>query len=343
MNYDTSFLDNESAFAHGVKSVWQFARMRVKAGLRLPAVRSEIAAVLLGLLALFGLPALTWWQAWRQPGSPQNYAEWIPLLLVGWLWLNRWRIVLPELDDLNERFTERSVIRFLLEMEPEPLRRLRSPLVFAAVLTPLALRLADPTFTCAAFVLLLMGIVLYRIGTAQLRVLFFPFCLLFLMIPLPGFVLDGIAKRFDTLIFKIILHLMQIFGLNAEMGPEGNPLLIGVKGKPYFGVFSGQLGIGAAEVGVFFALALCLLSLYNAPFRAKIAAVIISGLWVGLLVIGRVYLLANIAPIADEDVFAALVPLTRWAVPLLGLGGLFLILRGLKCREFHEWVSVWSR
>ena len=191
MNYDTSFLDNEAAFEHGVKSVWEFARLRIKAGLRLPSVRFELGVVALALLILFTLPFVTWWQHWRQPGSLQNYAEWIPLLLGGWLWLNRHRIVLPELDELNERFTERSVIRFLVEMEPEPLRRLRSPLVFAALFTPLALRMADPTFTCAAFVLLLIGIVAYRIGLAELRVLFFPFCLLALMIPLPGFVIDG--------------------------------------------------------------------------------------------------------------------------------------------------------
>ena len=343
MNYDTSFLDNEAAFAHGVKSVWQFARMRTKAGLRIPAVRFEIAAVLLSLLVLFALPFATWWQSWRQPGSLQNYAEWIPLLLVGWLWLNRHRIVLPELDDLNDRFTERSVIRFLLEMEPEPLRRLRSPLVFAALLTPFALRLADPTFTCAAFVLLVIGIIAYRIGAAELRVLFFPICLLFLMIPLPGFTLDFLTRRLDSFLFKVSLHLLQIFGFSAEMGPENDPLLIGSQGKPFIGVFSGQIGTGLAEAGVFLLLTLCLLSLYNAPFRSKIGAVVIGSCWIMLLLVGRVFLLTSLAHIADEDVFAALIPLTRWAIPLLGLGGQLLILRGLKCREFHEWVSVWSR
>lgn len=343
MNYDTSFLDNEAAFEHGIKSVWEFARLRIKAGLRLPAVRFEIAVVALALLVLFALPAVTWWQSWQQTGSLQNYAAWIPLLLVGWLWLNRRRIVLPELDDLNERFTERSVIRFLVEMEPEPLRRLRSPLVFAALLTPLALRIADPTFTCAAFVLLLVGIVAYRIGAAELRVLFFPFCLLALMIPLPGFVIDNLTRRLEIFVFKITLHLLQIFGFHAEMGPDSNPIMIGSAGKPFIGVYSGQIGLGLAEAGVFLLLTLCLLSLYNAPFRLKFAAVVIGTAWIFLLLIARVFLLAILVHNTDEDIYAMLLPLTRWGLPLLGMAGQLLILRGLKCREFHEWVSVWSR
>ena len=343
MNYDTSFLDNEAAFEHGVKSVWEFARLRIKAGLRVPAVRIELAAVALALFVLFALPFVTWWQSWRQPNSLQNYAEWIPLLLGGWLWLNRHRIVLPELDDLNERFTERSVIRFLVEMEPEPLRRLRSPLVFAALLTPLALRMADPTFTCAAFVLLLAGIVAYRIGLAELRVLFFPFCLLALMIPLPGFLIENLTRRMDTFIFKITLHLLQMSGFNAEMGPESNPMMMGAAGKPFVGVYTGQIGTGLAEAGVFLLLTLCLLSLYNAPFRSKIAAVVIGGAWMVLLIIARVFLLAALRQGADEDIYAMLLPLTRWGLPLLGLGGQLLIMRGLKCREFYEWVSAWSR
>ena len=343
MNYDTSFLDNDEAFQHGVASVWEFARLRVKAGLRIPAVRFEIAAVALALLALFGLPFLTWWGRWRQPGSLQNYAEWIPLLLLGWLWLNRRRLVLPELDNLNERFTERSVLRFLVEVEPEPLRRLRSPLVFAAILTPLALRLADPTFTCAAFVLLLASIVLYRIGTAQLRLLFFPFCLLLLMIPLPAFALDFVVKRLESNLFKMALHLLQIFGFTAEMGPASNPMQIGAHGEPFISLFVGRIGDGLAEAAVTMLLTICLLSLYNAPFRSKIGAVVIGSVWMALLVIGRVFLLASVLHLADDDVFAALITLTRWGLPLLGMGGQLLILRGFKCREFHEWVSVWSR
>ena len=88
-------------------------------------------------------------------------------------------------------------------------------------------------------------------------------------------------KRLDSNILKITLHLLQIFGFNAEMGPASNPLLIGAEGKPFTNLFVGQIGDGLAEMGVLMLLTLCLLSLYNAPFRAKIGAVVIGVVWIG--------------------------------------------------------------
>ena len=343
MNYNTDFLDNEAAFDHGVATVWEFARLRIRAGLQSRAIRLEIGGVALALALLFALPLLTWWRHWAQPNSAQNYALWILPLIAGWLWVNRLRVVLPELDELNERFTERSVLRFLVEEEPEPPKRLRWPLGFAVALTLLALRLGDPTFTGAAFALLLVGIVGYRLGTTALRVLFFPLCLLVLMIPAPGFFLDGINKRADVILMKITLHLMQIAGYNAEMGQDSNPMqLYGPPGKALQLLYSGYIGNGVAEAGLFLLLTLCLLSLYEAPFRAKFLAFALGGVWVTLLVIARVFLLAALIHPLDEDVYAVLIPLTRWAIPVLGLAGQMLILRGLKCRKFHEWVAFSS-
>ena len=342
MNQDSSFLDEPSDLEHGITNVWDYARIRLRQIAHSPAARLECGVVVLALAALFLLPLLSWWRHWLQPTSIQFYAVWVFLLIPVWLWLNRFRIVLPELDSLNERFTERSVIRFFLEQEPEPQKRLRSPLILGCLLTPLALRMGDASFTGLAFVMLLIGIVAYRFGTSLLRLLFFPFCMLFTLIPAPGSVLDGLGSRLNTFFFKIATHLLQIAGYHAELpGVEPNPLLMlgDVKIKTYR-MFAGAVGTGAPEAGVFLVWTLFYLSLLDAPFRSKMIGLFFGLFWIGLLVSLRLFAIAALQRVVDEDTLSALIPVTRWLLPVLAFGGQILIMRGLKCRQFHNWVSV---
>ncbi len=321
-----------------ITSVYAYARARLAALLRDPTNRREIALTVGILVALFALPFLSWWRRWTLPASPQGYAVFtLPLALL-WLWLFRYRLVLPELDALNERFTENSVLRFLLEEEPEPARRQRWPLIAGGLLTVFALWTGEPSFTCAAFLLLLTGIVGYRFGAQAQRLLRFPLLFLVTMLPLPGLLLDTPLARLQSLLFKIVTHLLQIFGMTADLAAEGNPLQIGPEASRYE-LYAAFIGTGFAEAGLFLLLTLWFLSLVSAPVRARIAAFAVGVVWIGALLVLRLALLSWVST-QDQELLAALAPLTRWLLPVLGLAGEWVVLRYFRCLRIQEWVAV---
>ena len=334
---DKSYLNDDQAEIP-YKTPWEYADFRMRSWVKSPKIRREFLLVVGMLCLLFALPFLTWVRRWMLPGAIQGYAVWgIPLAL-GWLWINRHKIVLPELDELNQQFTERSVLRFLVEEVPDEPKRSLWPLVVGAILTPIALRYGEPAGTFLAFLIVLIGIIAYRLGVQTLRGVAFPLALLALITPLSGLVTDGIYSRIQSLLFKVTRNLLQIFGFNAELPGGTNPLVI--FGTPRFEMFAGQVGTGIPEAAVFLGLLLCWLSLLATPFRFKIVGFIIGVLWISLLVALRLLLLGIVGQEMDRDYFSLLVPISLWAIPFVGMVGQLLILRGMKCRQLHEWVSV---
>src|SRR5262249_44568397 len=120
----------ESSFESGSPSspIWGYARQRLRTLARDPAARLDVGIATALLAVLFAPALMSWWRAWTVPGWVQNYAVFIIPLTLLWLWINRLRLVIPELDELNAQYTEASVLRYLQEEEPEPPKRLRWPL-----------------------------------------------------------------------------------------------------------------------------------------------------------------------------------------------------------------------
>jgi hypothetical protein len=320
-----------------ITSFTEYARCRLFSLWRQPTVRREVALVV-GLLALLFAPALlTWWRRWTLPDSPQGYAVFVLPLALAWLWLVRYRIVLPEFDALNERFTENSVLRFLLEEEPEPARRRLWPFLLGALLTLFAYWTGEPAFTCTAFIALLAGLVVYRLGTQACRVVAFPLLLLLTMIPLPNMLFDMVFTRGQHVVFKMVTHLLQIFGLPADLAIEGNPLQLG-SGTSAYQLYAAHTGVGFAEAGVFLLVTIWFLSLVAAPLRARLMALLFGFFWISALLVLRLTLLGWIGT-QDGELAASLSGLTRWLLPVIGVAGQWFLLRLFKCRTLSEWVS----
>jgi hypothetical protein len=321
----------------GIDSIYAYARCRLTALSRVSAIRREVIVTVGMLVVLFALPFLSWWRRWTLPNSPQGYAPFVLPLVLAWLWVLRFRLVLPELDALNRRFTENSVLRFLLEEEPDPPRRLRWPLFSGGALTLLALLTGEPSLTCTAFLLLLAGIVGFRLGTNALRLVAFPLLLLATMLPLPGLVLDYPLQRLQSLLFKFVTHLLQVGGLQAEQTVEGNPIQIGT-GTAEYDFYAAYIGTGLAEAGLFLLLLLWFLSLVTAPPRARFSAFLCGSVWITIVLVLRLTLLGWLST-ADRDLMTTLVVPTLWLVPLVGIAGQWLILRGFRCLRVQEWVA----
>ena len=302
------------------------------------AVHIEVVAVIAILSLLFGAAFLTWWRRWTLPGSLQAYTVLVLPLTLLWLWLNRFRLVVPELDELNQQFTERSVIRYLMEGEREPPSRLFGPLALSCLFAVFTLWTGEPTLTALAFAATMLGIIAYRQGTHMLRVASFPLAFLFLLVPIPGKILDFFSFQAQTFLFKIAVNLLQIVGIEAEMVAEGNPIQVPAL-SPVYSFFGGQAGNGLPEAGLFILLTIWFLSLIEAPFRAKIGAVVSSLPLIALLLIGRIVLLCWLGTV-DKDIVEIATLLTRWSLPIVGAGFQYIILRGLHCRNYHEWVSL---
>jgi hypothetical protein len=317
--------------------IWAYARQHLKALARRPEVRLEVGAVTALLIVLFAPLLPSWWRAWTVSGWIQNYAVFIIPLTLLWLWLNRLRLALPELDELNEQYTEASVLRYLQEEEPEPPRRLRWPLLLGCLGTPLAFWIGDPTFTCIAFLTLLIGLLAYRLGTQFLHVAAFPLAFLAAMIPLPGILFDTLLRWGQIVEFKLATQSLDILGVPTELAQEGNPILIPPK-EPTYRLYAGLAGTGFSEACLFLLLAAWYLSLIDAPFRTKLGAFVCGMIWVGFLLVVRIALLAWIGPM-DIEMANGLVWLTRWMIPVVGFAGQLLILRGLQCQKYQEWVS----
>ena len=338
MNFkDQSFL-RQDEIEIPYKTVWEYADFRLKSLLQSKTVRRELLIVGAMVFLLFAGPLVSWWKRWMLPGSLQGYAIWALPLVGGWLWVNRRKIILPELDSLNEQFTERSVLRYFVEEEPEKPKRILWVLIVGAILTPLALRFGEPAFTCIAFITLLTGIIGYRLGTHALRVLAFPLAFMTTMIPLPGIATDSIQLRVQTLLFKVARNLLQIVGLNAELPADNNPLI--VFGTPRFEMYAGQAGSGVAETGMFLILLLVWLSLIATPFRFKIVSFVCGMLWITFVATMRFVALVYATRGLDPDYTALLIPTSLWMIPIVGFAGQFLIMKGLKCKQMHEWVAV---
>lgn len=324
---------------------WQCARVRLRSLWQSGPVRLEIFAT----VALFGLvfgPELgRWWQRWALESLLQTYALLGLPLMALWLYVNRWRILLPELDNLNERFTETSVIRFLMEEEMEEPKRLRWPLAVAALFTPFALFSRDPTLTFMAFVGLLVGYTGYRHGTFALRVLATPLILLTTLIPVPGPLMDALLKRIGPAYLRLVTNLLGSFGIDAEVTSEGNPIQIPPPPKPpVYELYAGQAGTGFAEAVLFLWLSAWWLSLVQAGFWMKLRIWLACLVWIGLLITLRMAFLGalggQIAMTLDgRDTVGLLAALSRWLLPVAGLAGQYVLMRAFRAQAFHEWVA----
>jgi hypothetical protein len=267
----------------------------------------------------------------------------LPLTLA-WLYLNRYRVVLPELDSLNERFTETSVIRFLMEEEIEEPKRLRWPLALAVLFTPFALWTGDPTLTCMAFVLLLVGVIGYRFGTLALRTLAFPLAFLATMIPVVGVLADAVMKRVQPALFRLVVNVLSTVGIEAEVTNDGNPIQIPPDKPRMYELYAGQVGIGFAEAALFLLGAAWYLSLFQGRFGAKLRLWVCGLVWIGVLIIARLVVLGALGGVLfssldGRETMMILAWLTRWLLPVVGMAGLLFLMRLLKCRDYQEWIS----
>jgi hypothetical protein len=323
---------------------WQYAQIRLRALLRSPSARLEFLAVTAMFLLMFGPSLLTWWRRWMLPTGLQSYAVLILPLTLVWLYLNRYRVVLPELDSLNERFTETSVIRFLMEEEIEEPKRLRWPLVLSVLFVPFALWTGDPMLTCLAFVLLLVSVIGYRLGTFALRTLAFPLSMLAFMTPVPGVLLDALMKRVQPALFRLVVNVLSTFGVEAEVTTDGNPIQIPPDKPQMYELYAGQTGLGFAEAGIFLLLAAWYLSLFQGRFGAKLRLWLCGLVWIGLLLIVRLAALGALGGVLStsldgRETMQILATLTRWLLPIVGMAGLLGLMRLLKIRDFQEWVT----
>jgi hypothetical protein len=339
-----------------ITTVWQYAYQRLERLRRLRRVRLEVALDVLLMLLLFGPSLLTWWRRWTLPASPQGYAVLVLPLTLAWLWLNRFRLAIPELDMLRKRFMEAqgkrgtvaesarsaqdaSIVRMLMEERlPRP-KRLLWPLALACLLTSFAYWVNDPTLTCTAFIAMLTGLIVYRHGTQALRVAAFPLCFLLLMIPLPGVVLDNQGDALRNFCFKFVFHILTNAGLQAEIPLENNPIKVVWEENHSTLIYAGKTGLGVAEAGMFLLVTIWFLSLVRTPFRFKIGALACGVALVSLLLIGRLTLLCWIGA-QDSETGVILAWITRYLVPVLAIPGQLYIMRLLQCRKYQRWVSV---
>ncbi len=325
---------------------FEYAPVRLRRLLTNPGVRIELIVTIV-LFAVMFLPHLWWWALrWTLPDSLQLYGLIVIPLVLAWMWLARWRLVIPELDWLNEQFTEKSVMRWLTEERHEEPKRLRWTLFLAVPFTLLALWSGEPMLTALAFVGFLTAYLGYRFGTQLLRVMAFPLSFLCLMTPLPGFLLDFISKRITPMTFRITTSLLAALGLQTEVLPEGTPIQIFANEEQkqlLYEIYAGRTGMGYPELLVFMVGVLWYLSLIEAGFARKLLtwliglAIFLMLIAVRLTIVG--FLGAKLGDTLDgrewTNVFALI---SRIALPFLGWWIMSFVLRGFQCRTYHEWV-----
>jgi len=78
--------------------------------------------------------------------------------------------------------------------------------------------------TRAAFMLSLIGTILYLRGFATLKMLFYPLTLLLLMFPMPGFVLSALTFPLQIIASKLAEHILELLGYSVLR--EGNILML---------------------------------------------------------------------------------------------------------------------
>ncbi len=325
---------------------FEYAPVRLRRLLGTPSVRLELVATILMFAVMFVPHLMRWAHRWTLPDSAQLYGLIVLPLVLVWLWFARWRLMLPELDFLNEQFTEKSVMRWLIEERHEEPKRLRWPLALAVPLTLLALWSGEPTLTAMAFVGLLTAYLGYRFGTHFLRVASFPLSFLCLLIPLPGFLIDFIVKRFQPMTLKITTSLLVASGFQAEVLSEGNPVQIfrdEEQRNLVYEMFAGYLGMGFPELLIFLVGVLWYLSLIEAGFARKLLAWL-TGLMIVLILIAiRLWMIGLLGgwigySLDGRDWINVFAFLSRVALPFIGWGIMTVVLRGFRCRTYHEWV-----
>jgi hypothetical protein len=332
-------------------SVWQFAQQRLKNLWTQPEVRLE-TALTLGLLLLLFAPALPgWWQRWTLLGSLQTYSILFLPLLIFWIWINRRRLALPELDAVRRTFHARkssgkrlsereeislSVINALREERSFSFNRPFWPLAVGCALTAFAYWVREPLLTYLAFILVLIGLLTYRFSTQMLRLAAFPLLFLGLMLPVPGVILDWVHDRLQVLLFGLTHDVLLNTNVDAKMTMhvEGNPLSINA-----YNLFADHTGLGLPEGWLALLLMIWVLSLIRARFRLKLGAVAVGFVWLVFLLVLRMLALCWMGML-DQEITAFLEPLTRLLIVLLGIGGQILILRVFKCRKFQNWVRI---
>lgn len=339
-----------------VSSVWQFAYHRLQVLRSSRAVRRELLFATLLLTLLFAFPFVSWLRRWTLADSLQSYGVAILPLTLGWIWLNRYRLMLPELDTLMKRYQagrmdrlspfekwmreerEYNAVISLLKEKPLPPKRLFWPLVLASLFTVVAMWINDPTTTALAFVLLIAGLVGYRHGTQAVRVAAFPLLFLLSMVPLPGVWLDTARSWLTEQFMRLLLHVLLNVGMQAELAPQGNNPLTVLATQPY-ALWASQIRIGLAPALLFLVGLVWYLSLIRARFRTKLFAVACGMVWMGMLLTVRLALLAWIG-INDKDFVTYAAPTTLYLLPLLGALGELFVLRGFKCQKYQKWVSI---
>lgn len=338
-----------------VSSVWQYAYHRLQVLRSSSAVRKEVLLTTLFLCLTFAAPMVSWMRRWLLADSLQSFGAVVLPLTLLWLWLNRYRLMLPELDTLMKRYQagrmdrltsvekwmreerEYNAVISLLKEKPLPPKRLLWPLLLASVFTFLMTWINDPTFTALAFVFLVIGLVGYRHGTQALRVMVFPLLFLFLMVPLPGVWLENVHIWLTGRIMSLVLHIMLNLGMRAELKLDYNPLT--VLGSQPYDMWASQVRMGVAPALIFLVCLIWYLSLIRARFRTKLFVIGCGVVWLGMLVAARLTLLAWIG-IVDKDMVTYAAPATLYLLPLLGALGELFVLRGFKCQKYQKWVSI---
>lgn len=338
-----------------ISSVWQFAYHRLQVLRSSSAVRRETIFAGLLLVLSFGSPSISWIRRWLLPDSLQSYGILILPLILVWVWLNRYRLMLPELDTLLKRYQAGRVDRLspaekwhreereynavisLLKEKPLPPKRLFWPLLLASLFTSIAIWINDPSITALAFVFIIISLVGYRHGTQVLRVAAFPLLFLFLMVPLPGEALESARVYLTGRMMSLLLHVLLNLGIQAELSPQYNPLTV-LATQPY-AVWASQVRMGLSPALLFLVSNIWYLSLIRARFRTKLFAIVCGLVWMSMLLTARLVLLAWVG-INDKDLVSYLAPATLYLLPLLGGMGELFVLRGIKCQKYQKWVSI---
>jgi hypothetical protein len=338
-----------------VSSVWQFAYHRLQVLRGSGAVRRETIFVVLLLGLVFAAPFASWVRRWTLPDALQGFGIVILPLTLAWVWLNRYRLMLPELDTLLKRYQAGRVDRLssaekwareereynavisLLKEKPLPPKRLFWPLLLSSFFTAIAIWINDPTITALAFVFMIITLVGYRHGTQVLRVAAFPLLFLFLMVPVPGEALESARVYLTGRMMSLLLHVLLNLGIQAELALQYNPLTI-LATQPY-ALWASQVRMGLEPALLFLVCNIWYLSLIRARFRSKLFAIVCGMAWMAMLLTARLVLLGWVG-INDKDLVSYLAPATLYLLPLLGAMGELFVLRGIKCQKYQKWVSI---
>ena len=151
---------------------WHVAALEwVRANPAATAVWASLVAtitVFYGLIPLYylKLTAFGWaYVSWNASESHYEHGPLVPVIAAGLVWF-----ALPRLRALQRKPDNLGLI----------------PLLLGLVLYVLSARTLQPRLALGGLPFILLGVILYLHGRATARLLLFPFCCLFFMIPVPG-------------------------------------------------------------------------------------------------------------------------------------------------------------